>query len=88
MPFSLHTAPLSVPLRVVAMNGNAVHLQRIRELGLLVGTQCTIVRRLPFGGPMEIQLPSRTLGIRLGDVSVVVVPEPEWQELQSVEQGN
>lgn len=67
----LRNVPLNVPHRVVAVLGDGATTQRIRELGLLPGARFSIVRKAPFGGPYEIALDRRRIGLRLGDGIVI-----------------
>ncbi|MCO6465712.1 MAG: ferrous iron transport protein A [Bradyrhizobiaceae bacterium] len=60
--------------RIVSVEGAPESTQRIRELGLTVGAQCMVVRKSPFGGPVELSVGSRHLGIRLTQVDVLVEP--------------
>jgi ferrous iron transport protein A len=50
---------------------NAV--RRIHELGLTKGTTVTIVRRAPFGGPIEVSIDGTHLAVRLADGLIIDV---------------
>lgn len=72
---ALQTVPLHEPHRIVGVVGQGSTAQRLRELGFIPGAMCTVVRRAPFGGPMEIALERRTVGLRLtSDVQILVEP--------------
>ena len=72
---SIQTIPTGIPYRIVAVQGECTTTQRVRELGFIPGATCTVVRRAPFGGPMEVALERRTIGLRLtGDLSILVEP--------------
>lgn len=43
---------------------NTPFIRRLQELGLIVGTIFTVVRKAPFGGPTEIQYGYTRLAIR------------------------
>jgi ferrous iron transport protein A len=49
---------------------------RLREMGLLVGTQVTLVRCAPFGDPIEIKIRGYHLSLRKSE-AVHVVVEPK-----------
>ena len=67
--------PLHVPCRIVAVHGNPCVSLRVRELGLIPGTHCTVERRAPFGGPREVMLDRRTVAVRpTPDVVIMVEP--------------
>jgi Fe2+ transport system protein FeoA len=63
----LRHVPLDEPYRIIAVVGDSTSAQRVRELGLLPGTLFRIVRKAPFGGPYEIALDRRRIGLRLTD---------------------
>ena len=46
---------------------------RLREMGMLPGTEITFVRRAPLGDPLEIRLRGYSLSLRRDDASAVVV---------------
>ena len=58
---------------IVSMDGPETVVQRLQELGLIPGAVIRVVRKAPFGGPMEIALPFRSLGLRLPDDLVINV---------------
>ena len=64
---AIQSIPLHVPFRIVSVEGDSALALRVQELGLIPGALCSIVRRAPFGGPMQIQLERRHLGLRLDD---------------------
>lgn len=43
--------------------------ERLRELGLVRGTMVTIVRKAPFGGPIEIRYGNSQLALRASELS-------------------
>ena len=47
--------------------------QRLLEMGLTVGTECTIVRYAPLGDPLEIRVRGYHLSLRLAEASGVSV---------------
>lgn len=60
--------------KVVSIEGQSESTQRIRELGMMVGVHCTVIRKSPFGGPLEIALQRRNLGLRLTGLRILVEP--------------
>jgi Fe2+ transport system protein FeoA len=71
----LQNIPLGIQYRIVSVQGTGFTAQRVRELGLIPGAVCTMIRRAPFGGPMEIALERRKVGLRLeAGLSIVVEP--------------
>ena len=48
-------------------------MRRAKELGLVEGVCCSVERRAPFRGPIEISTGRSRLGVRLGkELSVTV----------------
>lgn len=50
--------------RIVSIRGEDASTQRIRELGLVSGTSCVVIRQSLWGGPIEICVGSTRLGVR------------------------
>lgn len=46
---------------------------RLREMGLLSGTEVTYVRKAPLGDPLEIKLRGYSLSLRLKDAAAIHV---------------
>ena len=46
---------------------------RLREMGMLPGTEITLVRRAPLGDPLEIRLRGTSLSLRRNDVVNILV---------------
>lgn len=50
-------------------------VERLRELGLVVGTMITIMRKAPFNGPVELQFGRSRLVIRPTDIQHFALSE-------------
>jgi ferrous iron transport protein A len=50
---------------------------RLREMGLLAGTQVTLVRCAPFGDPIEIKIRGYHLTLRKSEAAHVMVEPKE-----------
>ena len=50
-----------------------VTANRLREMGMLLGTEITFVRRAPLGDPLEIRLRGYSLSLRSSDASAVLI---------------
>ena len=46
---------------------------RLREMGLLSGTEVTFVRKAPLGDPLEIKVRGYSLSLRSKDAAMVLV---------------
>lgn len=42
-------------------------MRRAKELGLVPGVLCTVVRKAPFAGPIELATSLAHIGIRVSD---------------------
>lgn len=60
----LQSVPVGTRCRIVSLEGDPVHTRRAMELGMVPGAWCTILRKAPFGGPLEVVLDTARLGIR------------------------
>ena len=61
----------SAVVRQYPKTGNAA--LRLREMGLLVGTQIKLVRLAPFGDPIEIKVRGYHLTLRKSEAADVLV---------------
>ncbi len=65
------SAGVSAVVREYPKTGNAA--LRLREMGLLVGTQVKLVRLAPFGDPIEIKVRGYHLTLRKSEAAEVLV---------------
>ena len=65
------SAGASAVVRQYPKTGNAA--LRLREMGLLVGTQIKLVRLAPFGDPIEIKVRGYHLTLRKSEAADVLV---------------
>jgi Fe2+ transport system protein FeoA len=75
MSMLLQHSPLNVPLRVVDVSGSEAGMLRVQELGVLPGTVITVLRRAPFGGPLDVMIGRVRIGIR-PDTHLRITVEP------------
>jgi ferrous iron transport protein A len=59
--------------RVTGFDGDATLTQRLMELGLLEGTEVSVVRASPFRGPLEITFERSTLSLRRAEAEGVEI---------------
>ena len=60
----LQNLPVGTRCRVVSLEGDTAHTRRLMELGMVPGVWCTVIRKAPFGGPLEVALEVSRLGVR------------------------
>lgn len=73
MPQDLQHVPVDHTVKIVSVEGEDAAAMRVRELGLTYGTVCKIVRKAPFGGPVEVAVGQTHIGIRLNNVVRILV---------------
>lgn len=57
-------------------SGHDEHITRLRELGLVPGTKIRLVRRAPFGDPIEVSVRGSRLAMRRSEAKHIrIVPE-------------
>ncbi len=54
MDDTLRTIPIGSKAILTSLEGDSDFIRRLNELGFLPGTTFTLLRRAPFGGPVEI----------------------------------
>ncbi len=70
----LQSLPIGGTGVIAAVRGPQNAVRRINELGLTKGTAVTIVRKAPFGGPIEVSIDGTHLAVRLAeDLSIDVL---------------
>jgi Fe2+ transport system protein FeoA len=70
-PLLLQHVPLGSRVRVVDVQGT--FRSRALELGVVPGVECTVIRKAPFGGAIELHTQTSSLAIRPADGLEVVV---------------
>ncbi|MEK7415710.1 MAG: FeoA family protein, partial [Planctomycetota bacterium] len=58
---------------VLAVTGSVVTRRRLLEMGLCTGTEVAVVRRAPFGDPIELHLRGYHLSLRAEEARCVAV---------------
>jgi ferrous iron transport protein A len=53
--------------------GHDEHITRLRELGLVPGTKVRLVRRAPFGDPIEVAVRGSRLAMRRSEARYIKV---------------
>lgn len=63
----LEAIPIGEQCRILDIQGDAAAVRRAKELGLVHGVVCTVVRKAPFSGPIELSTSLAHIGIRTSD---------------------
>jgi ferrous iron transport protein A len=59
--------------RIVAVQGSAVLIQRLMEMGLLEGDEVEMIGFAPLGDPLEVRLGDSRLSLRRSEAARVEV---------------
>ncbi len=70
---SLAQVPLKTPCRIVEVGGPRAVRRRLLELGLVPGTQVSVVGVSPLGDPLELSVRGSRLSIRKKEAWAVEV---------------
>lgn len=73
MPTSLAEIPLGRAARVTAVDGPRAFRRRLLEMGLVPGTQVTVVTVAPFGDPLRIEVRGGQWSIRRNEAAQIAV---------------
>lgn len=72
---TLNSAKIRVPLMIQHIEGPESTLRRLQELGILLQTQVTVVRKSPFSGPLILQVGTAFIALRSEDARGISVEE-------------
>jgi len=76
-PLPLHRLPLAVRGRVVGLQAEGHVRRRLLDLGFVVGTRVTPLRRSPLGDPTAYGVRGTVIALRQADADgILVTPEP------------
>lgn len=64
---TLNAIPVGGRCRILGIQGEESAVRRAKELGLVPGVLCTVVRKAPFAGPIELATSLAHIGIRVSD---------------------
>ena len=61
--------------RIVAVDGDAILADRLRELGFCAGTEISLERRAPLGDPVVYRLRGTRIALRRSEAGLIKVRE-------------
>ena len=64
---TLKNVKIGETVRIVAINGEGALRQHFLDMGLIPGTEVTVVKYAPMGDPVELELHGYKLTLRLAD---------------------
>jgi ferrous iron transport protein A len=73
----LDRLPQSAKGAVRSIGGASTPLrQRLMELGITIGSEIEVIRKAPFGGPIEISVRGYRLSLRRTEAHIVLIDRP------------
>lgn len=78
-PCSLAELPIGVDARIVDVRGADSLRLRLLEMGFVPGTAVRVIKRAPFGDPLELRLRGGHISLRAAEAARVAV-EPARRE--------
>ena len=73
MPNTLRQLAVNDRARIVSISAGAEISRRLRDMGLVPGTELQVVGRAPLGDPVALRLRDFTLTLRNNEAEVILV---------------
>lgn len=70
---SLAGTPLATRCRVVGVRSDNAMSCRLMEMGLIEGAEVQVLRRAPFGDPLQVRLGDYELSLRASEADLIDV---------------
>ena len=61
---------------VKCIKGGGAIRRRMMDMGIVPGVELEVVRRAPFGGPLQVRLKGYYLAMRQGECAKIAVTDP------------
>ena len=68
---TLRELPVGRDARVIAVNGEGPVTRRLLEMGVIPGVAVQVVKRAPFGDPLEIKVRGYSLAMRKSEADTI-----------------
>ena len=72
---TLHECKIGGTVRVKKLGGNGELRQHFLDMGIIPGTEITLIKYAPLGDPMEFELHGYELTLRIADAEKIEVEE-------------
>jgi len=76
-PFCLRKAKVNQMLKIVTVSAAGELGRRIRDMGLISGTECKVIGKAPLRDPVALRLKDFTLTLRNSEADHITVRELE-----------
>jgi ferrous iron transport protein A len=70
---------------VECIQGGGAIRRRMMDMGIVPGVELEVVRRAPFGGPLQVRLKGYYLAMRRGECAKIVVTEAHREHIDPIE---
>ena len=70
---SLTDLEIGIDARVVSVNGEGAVTRRLLEMGVIPGVTVSIVKKAPFGDPIEVRVRGYSLAMRRKEADAIEV---------------
>lgn len=70
---TLTEVPLGTDARVIAVNGEGRVTRRLLEMGVIPGVAVQVVKKAPFGDPIEVRVRRYSLAMRRSEADSIEV---------------
>ncbi len=80
---TLKEARIGQTVRVEKLGGDGALRQHFLDMGIIPGTEITLVKYAPMGDPLELRLHGYELTLRLADAAQIEVSEAEEKKTPS-----
>ena len=70
---------------VESIQGGGAIRRRMMDMGIVPGVELEVVRRAPFGGPLQVRLKGYYLAMRRGECAKIVVTEAREERIDTVD---
>jgi len=77
MPFSLRTLKVDEKARITAITANGEISRRLRDMGLVPGTEVKVIGRAPLKDPVALRLRDFTLTLRNNEADCIIIEKLE-----------
>jgi len=77
MPFSLRTLAVNETARIASITAGGEISRRLRDMGLVPGTEIKVIGRAPLKDPVALRLRDFTLTLRNNEADCILVEKME-----------
>ncbi|WP_319468399.1 FeoA family protein [uncultured Pseudodesulfovibrio sp.] len=76
-PFCLRKAKVNQHLKIMTVSADGELGRRIRDMGLIPGTECKVIGKAPLNDPVALRLKDFTLTLRNSEADHITVTSAE-----------